>query len=315
MTSRGYLFLLFLTLGTAFSCREQKQTPFSFAENEQGVELSENGKPVFFYQREKKSLTGRYVCNNYLHPLYSISGDTLTEEFPEDHPYHRGIFWAWHQLYINNKKVGDGWVLDSISQDVTGVRSRTGKSFAWLMVDVDWKSSVWQNGKPFIHENTVIKVYPLENGLRIMDFQINIRALIPDVSIGGSQDEKGYGGFCARIKLPPDLVFTSENGPVTPRTLQIEAGPWMDFTGTFSANGNRSGLTILCSDATPNFPAPWILRQAASMQNIVFPGRDRIAMKVNQPVILRYRLVVHEGGPETMDPARLQEDYNRKEKF
>jgi len=71
---------------------QEKKSTFTFIRNDQGIELSQNGNPVFFYQEKPKSLDGKYICNNYLYPLYSLNGDTLTEEFPVDHPYHRGIF-------------------------------------------------------------------------------------------------------------------------------------------------------------------------------------------------------------------------------
>jgi hypothetical protein len=311
MRSANPAFILFLALITACGYHDGSKNAFVFKENAQGVELLENGKPVFFYQREAKSLTGRYVCNNYIHPLYSIDGDTLTEEFPADHQYHRGIFWAWHQMYIDNKKVGDGWVLDSISQEVVSAVTSVQNSLARLDIDVKWKSPVWQSGKPFIQEHTLIVVHPLQTGLRMIDFEIKLTALVPDVSIGGSDDEKGYGGFCTRIKLPADLVFTSAMGPVVPQTLQIKAGPWMDFSATFGKNGIKSGLSILCHPETPNYPAPWILRQVTSMQNVVFPGRERIALKMDNPVVLKYRLIVHNGGPAEANIDRLQEEYGK----
>ena len=72
-------------------------------------------------------------------------------------------------------------------------------------------------------------MYPLNTGVRMIDFEISLKALIPGVFMGGSDDEKGYGGFCTRLHLPYDLVFTSDHGPVIPQTLQLIAGPWMDF--------------------------------------------------------------------------------------
>ncbi len=82
-------------------------------------------------------------------------------------------------------------------------------------------------------ENTTITVHRLDSGLRKIDFEIKLTAMAPNLQIGGSPDQKGYGGFCIRLNLSDSLVFTSENGPVTPQELQINAGPWMDFSGKF----------------------------------------------------------------------------------
>ncbi|HCU20440.1 MAG TPA: hypothetical protein DF818_14390 [Bacteroidales bacterium] len=311
MKSNRLVFLSFLVLISIVGFNARRKSPFTFRENTQGVELLENGRPVFFYQREPRSLTNQYVYNNYLHPLYSLTGDTLTEEFPEDHPHHRGIFWAWHQLYIGNQSVGDGWVMESIHQEVADVKSGIQKNSARLDLNVRWKSKLWQNGKPFVHEHTTIEVHLLQSDIRIIDFEIALVALVPGVSIGGSDDEKGYGGFCTRIRLPDDMEFTSAGGKVIPQTLQIVAGSWMDFSASFGKSGKKSGLIILCHPSTPNYPAPWILRQVTSTQNIVFPGRQRVNLSMDKPVVLRYRLVLHKGSALDVNIAQLKEQYDK----
>jgi hypothetical protein len=301
--------LLFISFG--FS-QGSKKSGFTVKENDQGILLMENGKPVFFYQQKTKLLADKYNCNNYLHPLYTLSGDTLTEESPKDHPYHRGIFWGWHQHFIDNKSIGEGWVMEGIYQEVTGVRKEFKKDYAQFYLSVLWKSSLYQNGKPYIEEKSSIIVYPSESNLRKIDFVITLRALVPGVQIGGADDEKGYGGFCPRVKLPDGLIFTSTGGPVKPQNTQIKAGPWMDMSGAYGRKGEISGLSILCHPSTPNYPAPWILRQKASMQNIVFPGRERISVSMENPIILRYRLIIHDGNAESVNLPELQSEFERK---
>lgn len=293
---KQFLWIHYILIFLLISCNSRKpDSSFTFERTEQGVGLSENGKPVFFYQEKPKSPDGKYICNNYLHPLYSLNGDTLTEEFPADHPYHRGIYWAWHQIYINGKSVGDGWIMENITQDVTDVNTASENNSAQLKLSVLWKSPLFENSQPFISENTTITVHPLQDSIRKIDLIISLKALVPGVEIGGSDDEKGYGGLCARLKLPKDIKFTSLNGNVTPQLGQVEAGPWMDFSASFGRKGETSGVSIVCSPKTPNYPAPWILRSETSMQNIVFPGRKRVVLALNEPVVLYYQMIVHNG--------------------
>jgi hypothetical protein len=312
-----YLFLISLILITVLmtncASKELKKSPFLFKNSDQGIELLENGKPVFFYQRTPKSLTGEYICSNYIHPLYSLNGDTLTEEFPADHPYHRGVFWTWHQLFADNVNLGDGWINDGISQDVITAKTEKKSDRALISLDVLWKSKILQNGKPFLHEHTRIIVHQLNDDLRKIDFEITLKPLIPGLQIGGSADKKGYGGFCVRLKCPEDLVFTSEKGSITPQELQSDSGPWMDFSAGFSMSPAVSGLTILCHPGNPNFPEPWILRQKGSMQNVVFPGENKISIPVNKPVVLRYRIIIHNGGAGSLDIPALQTEYGKTE--
>lgn len=308
------LFALFFTaliIQNGFSQQNEKRV-FSFAENAQGIQLNENDRPVFFYQKTNKMLAGKYKVSNYLHPLYSLDGDTLTEECPPtDHPYHRGIFWAWHQHYVDGKSIGEGWTMDGITYDVVNVKKRIKNGNARIDLTVHWRSSLYKEGEPYIEEKTSIITYPSDTDVRKIDFEISLRGLVTGVQIGGANDEKGYGGFCPRVKLPDGLVFTSENGAVKPQNTQIKAGPWMDLSGAYGRNGVISGITIMCHPATPNYPAPWILRQKLSMQNIVFPGREPTSIPMKKPVVLRYRLVIHNGNATRVDIPGLQSDYEK----
>jgi hypothetical protein len=48
----------------------------------------------------------------------NVNGNILTEDFPKDHLHHRGVFWAWHQVLIGDKKMGDAWECRDFIWDV-----------------------------------------------------------------------------------------------------------------------------------------------------------------------------------------------------
>src|SRR6478609_3541699 len=78
---------------------------FTTIKSQEGIEILENNKKVLFYQVRPKSVDGKYERAGFIHPLYSFNESILTEDMPKDHPYHRGIFWAWHQIIWNNKPI------------------------------------------------------------------------------------------------------------------------------------------------------------------------------------------------------------------
>jgi hypothetical protein len=89
----------------------------------------------------------------------------------------------------------------------------------------------------------------------------------------------------------------------------------MDFSAVYDTTRQvESGLAVLCHPTTPNYPAPWILRQRGSMQNIVFPGETRIELSAEKPTILRYRLIIHNGNAIKADIASLQTEYDELRK-
>lgn len=289
----------------------QAPAPFTFITHEQGVELIENGQLVYFYQKLPKSPNGENIFNNYLHPLMSLNGDTLTEEFPIDHLHHRGVFWAWHQIYVNNKQVADGWEMNNLETEVMEIETSTDNNLGNLNIETVWKSKLFKDNKPFVEEHTSITVHQLTNDIRKIDFNISLKAIVPNVQIGGSDDAKGYGGLSVRLKLPEDLTFTSPNGSVKAQTLQLDAGAWMNLSGSFVKDSPASGITILCHPTTPNYPQPWILRSKTSMQNIVYPGRNKVTLPTDEAIVLRYRMIVHNDQLDETEIAKLQLDYDK----
>lgn len=284
-------------------------------ESADGILFTEGEKKVLFYQRTPRSLDGKYTRADYVHPLYGLDGQVLTEDFPADHPHHRGIFWAWHQVYIGDKRVGDSWSLINILWDVyeAQILPDNCESRA-LRIQAFWKSPLWADAagrqKPFIDETTTITVHAAEGDIRKIDFEIRLTALEEGVRIGGSQDAKEYGGFSARIKLPDGMEFVGPAGPVEPILTALPAAPWMNFSGDFDGDGRPSGLAILSHKSNPGYPERWILRRKRAMQNPLWPGREPVALSRERPITLRYRLVIHRGNVHDLNLDQLQDEYN-----
>lgn len=283
------------------------------ARTPEGFSITEAGKSVLFYQLKAKSQNGKFNRANYVHPLYSLDGDIISEDFPKDHLHHRGVFWAWHVLTVEGKYAGDNWVCDDFEWDLqeakplakspdhsVGVKSR------WL-----WKSPkvVDSNGKmkPMVEETTTVRVFARKSHYRLVDFEIRMKALLDEVRMSGSHDDKGYGGFSVRMHRPKDMIFTGEIGKVNPNRLAVDGGAWMDMSGSLTEKG-RSGVTILCHPSLPTFPQKWLLRMGAQ-QNPQWPGATPFLLPKGEDVVLRYRLAIHDDILKPSDIKELQADY------
>ena len=285
---------------------------FTVKNTEAGVEIKEGDQKVLFYQKSSKSLNGQYERANYVHPLYGLNEEILTEDFPEDHPHQRGIFWTWHQIILNGTKIADGWTCDNIAWDVQDTQVTTNNIQAILRTTVLWKSELEDNHPEpvsIVRENTEITVYRSTSQFRMIDFKIAHTALVDSLQIGGSEDAKGYGGFSPRLKLPEDIRFISQNQEITPQDTAVKAGPWMDFYGSYNGtNAPQSGVALFSHPDNPGHPQPWILRSEKSMQNVVYPGRTPVALPKGEPLTLKYRLVIHS---DDIDQNSLEELYKQ----
>ena len=286
-------------------------------EEKAGVWILEDGARVLFYQREPKSFEGRFTRADYIHPLYDLDGRVLTEDFPLDHRHQRGIFWTWHQVWVGEKRIGDPWLTRDFSWDVQSVKviQSHPESIA-LVAEVLWKSPLWveQDKKqiPLVKETATVRVHRASQDYRKIDFSIQLLALLDSVTIGGSEDNKGYGGFSARIVNPKKILFNGREGPIKPKLPTIDAGPWVHFRATIDDSETPTGVAILCHPSLPVFPPPWILRNRPSMQNPVFPGREPVPLSRTEPLELRYRMILHRGELDRDSIDQLQSEYENE---
>jgi hypothetical protein len=308
MQTKVFFFCYFILI-TTIVCGQH----FTTIKSDEGIEILENHKKVLFYQVRPKSVEGKYERAGFIHPLYSFNEKSLTEDMPKDHPYHRGIFWAWHQIIWNNKQIADGWISENISWEPAKVEVHKKKKSVTLDSEMLWKSVLDDSiSIPIVREHTKIRVYKSTSQSRIIDFDIQLLALKDNLKIAGSDDEKGYGGFCLRLKLPKDISFVSTDSEVIPQETAVHAGPWMDFIGSFDGKDSpKNGIAVFSNDSNPAPLQEWILRKKESMQNIAYPGRTPVELSKNG-LRLRYRLVIHDNKFKSNDLENLYKEYIHK---
>ncbi len=275
-----------------------------------GVMIMQADSPVLHYQSITQSLDGDWPRANYVHPLHDLRGNVITEDFPPDHRHHRGIFWAWHQIRIGDKKVGDPWACKDFVWDVTELQTSSADDLASLCASVHWKSPLHVDAAgamiPIVLEKTKITVHRAQATYRLIDFEISLRALVDGVQIGGSENVKGYGGFSPRIALSDDLRFIAQGGEIKPTTTAVTAGDWINIAGS------RRGFAILTHADNPGRRGEWILRRKTSMQNAVYPGRHLVPVSTTRPTTLRYRLVIHQGDLSSDTLSALQQGFSQR---
>lgn len=305
-----FLSVLLMHWGSLFSQKVTLQV------TENNAVFLEGKDSVLVYQKEPKSFKGMYERANYIHPLFSLEGVPITEDFPQDHLHHRGIFWAWHQLYLNDTAYGDAWEIRDFEWEVVSMSEIKENSMAvTLKSEVIWKSATVLNDtdetRPLVKETNWITVYPKASNYRAIDIKIQLYPLSDTIFIGGSEDEKGYGGFSARVQLSEDVLFKDSEGNITPQNTPVQGNNWIDIVSKTARTDAPYGLTIIPSKDNLDYPNPWILRSKQSMQNAVYPypGSSPVPLSSEIPLILKYRLIVHDGAIDTATLFGIQKKY------
>ena len=269
------------------------------------AEVTESGSPVLRYNHGTvpvpEGTEARYARGDYISPLYGPGGEALTDDYPRDHPHHRGVSWSWPVTRLNDE-VRDIWaVLGVWARPVAMHRVSTGPVLAVLRADSLWK---WGDTKPIVHEQVVIRAFHSGSLGRFVDVDVTLTAMVSGVAIGG-RPKRGYGGFAFRAAPAKERTIATHGDPVgaDPRRA------WIDYSGVFADGKGRVGVTIFEHRTNPDYPSD--LHQYPSCNCVMpaFPGAREVHLLKGKPLLLRHRLWIHPGAAEEKTAADVWSAY------
>jgi len=159
----------------------------------------------------KEGLDPKYTRSCYIHPLYSLGGDILTEDFPVDHLHHSGIFWTWPVVKTRGQETQTWHVhLSSLRQYFKQwiKRETEGNNFI-LSVENVWKLG----NKEFVaNEKLTLVIHPADNHGRAIDLELILEA------IGGPLElsEAHWNSKAPQKEIKATAVFACAALPCSP---------------------------------------------------------------------------------------------------
>jgi len=288
---------------------------FNVSDDGQALTVSENSRPVLVYHYslvtppDKVPEKFRRAC--YIHPLYGLDGEVMTQDFPLDHYHHRGVFWAWPDCFLGEKPL-NVWLMDDVRQihEKWLAKEAVAGRFE-LAVQNAW---VYDNAPdtPAMRETVKITVNPAVDGTRALDFNLRMENVSGEtITMRGAQtDNKGYGGFCYR----PDatrkpMTFTAAPGVLEKDMLRLES-PWADVSFPVKAGEQaQSGVAVFQHPSNPGYPFPGWITRAYGFLGASWPHTQTHVMKPGDAFELRYRMLVHRGTAAEAKVAEAFEAY------
>lgn len=258
------------------------------------IAVVESGRGVLTFVRGAvlaAGVQGRYRRCGYLHPVYDLDGAVLTDDFPRDHPHHRGLSWAWPRVeYVGHRY--DMWHIADLKRRFKKVLHReAGPVCAVLRVANEWVLK----DHAAVDELIEFCVWRAGEVGRAVDVFLTLTARDRPVVIGGRLTEsKGYGGFNVRFAPRRDTVLFGPNGR-QPDVVNRVPMAWSDLAARFVAGSDRvSGLAIFEGPDNPGFPSGWSNRTYGYL-NPAWPGLGKHQLVQGRPLRLRYRVWIHRG--------------------
>ena len=171
---------------------------FTLQDDNARLTVLENGKPVLVYNYTRvappEKVAEHFGRECYIHPLYGLDGDVLTQDFPVDHRHHRGVFWAWPECKVGERRM-DIWALEDVRQHHEKWLAReAGKVKAEIGVQNFWAFDDAPD-KPQVREEVHFTVLPADEKGRAIDFDLKLTNVTQETVTFLGAANKGYGGF------------------------------------------------------------------------------------------------------------------------
>lgn len=293
--------------------------PFSIEEKDsRSVVISEGGKPVLCYNfgettcEKLKERDERRSRACYVHPIWGLDGEVLTDDYPADHPHHHGIFWTWPHIEIDGKHY-QTWIDDGKIEPrfVRWIDRTATDSEAKLAVENGW----FIGEKQVMREEVRIQVHPATDDSRAIDFTLTFTPIDRPITLRGAEG-KSYGGITARFHVIPDTMAelrTTEG--LAKSDLPDTRFEWVDLmrkpNETFAGKKiSGGGAALFVSPDHPDYPPTWLARHYGALC-VGYPGVESKTFEPGVPFTLRYRILVHQ---KTFDAKEIQNRYESYKK-
>jgi Family of unknown function (DUF6807) len=246
--------------------------------------------------------------SNYIHPLYGLAGEVITDDYPE-HPHHRGVWWSWPVVRWGDR-VADIWaVCDVWARPETIKVAEAGSGLAILKATNIWKFGPEQE-HPIVQEAVEIRAYPMAKEKvcgRILDLNVTLTPLADGVAIGG-RPKAGYGGMAYRAKPGAN----QEIAPFIADSSAERRAAWCRYTADFSNNGSRTSLVLFQHQNNPEYPSQHNVYANLNCFMPAFPGAREYPLTKKKPLALKHRIWIVEDVPSREALEQAWREYNEQ---
>jgi hypothetical protein len=265
---------------------------FHFADaSTNSLRLSEGQRPVLVYNHgvlRKAGVPADRARSTYVHPLFGLDGEVLTDDFPKDHYHHRGLFWAWPHVSVGTNHY-DLWMIKGIEQRFERWLAReAGSGGAVLGVENGW----YAGNRKVMQERVWVRVFPATVSAQAVDVELVLTPQDQPVALAGAEG-KSYGGLTLRFAPRTNTVITTPLGNL-PEDLPMTHLPWADLTATYPDAPAASGASIFIAPDHPDYPPMWLTRHYGVLC-VGWPGVDAKEFPAGEPIRCRYRVWIHRG--------------------
>lgn len=287
------------------------------------VRLDLRGREVFTYRTSptefpggRPDLTPAFRRGAYIHPVLTPSGVLVTDDYPENHRHHHGIWFAWSQAVFEGRKT-DTWNMG----DLKGTVEFVGLDSVWSgPVTAGFRSRHRQidltsgSARPMLEEVWNVRLLDLSGAAGVEGHVFDVD--VTDACAGEASVQLPlyrYGGIGVRGNWAwngTDRMHFLNSEGVTNRSkgdLAETVGRWAYLGGP--VGGRWGGLAVLGHPGNVYAPQPQRIHPSEPFLSLAPQQAGEVEIAPGRPLRLRYRFVALDGPPDARVLDRLWQDY------
>jgi hypothetical protein len=286
---------------------ETPSTGFRLTESAGALQVHEGNRPVLAYNfgvQRKAGVPEDRARSCYIHPLYGLDGEILTDDFPRDHYHHRGLFWAWPHVRIEGKEY-DLWMLRGIRHQFEQWKERTAAAdTATIAGENGW----YVEDRKVLGEEFRLVVQRATAAGQTIEVELRLTAIGQPVTLWGAAG-KSYGGMSLRFAPREATAITTDSGP-QPTDVNLTRLKWADLSGRFVGAPAASGMALFVAADHPDYPPSWITRHYGFL-GVGWPGAEPFTLEPGKPTTCRYLVWLHRGKPDVATLEQIHREFAR----
>lgn len=255
-----------------------------------------------------------YHRGGYLHPILSPSGTLVTDDYPDDHFHHHGIWFAWVKTEYEGR-TPDFWnVQDKLGRlDFKGVESFwSGPVHGGLIARFHSIDTLAPTPKAVVDDRWEVRIYAVGEGARrhwMFDLTSTQQVLgesvlkLPTYRYGGIgiRGHRQWGGTGDKTRF---LTSTGESDRIKAHESRAT---WCHMGGL--VDGKFTGIATLSHADNFRSPEPLRVNPKNPFLNFAPSQAGDWEMVPGRPYVWRYRFIVHDGEPDQAWLESRWQDY------
>ena len=249
----------------------------------------------------------------YLHPLWTPSGSIVSDDYPENHLHHHGVWVSWTKTEFDSRQP-NFWEM--------GYRKGT---VEFVAVDQYWGGAVFggirtrhryvdltlSESVVVLNESWELKVFARNKGtdsLHVIDLRF-VQECATDKPIKFPKYRYGGLGFRGHHEWDgaENAFFMTGLGETDRIKGHATRAPWCAIGGLI--DGKRAGLAILCHPGNFRAPQPMRIHPKEPFFCYAPAQLGDWEIKPGEPYESRYRFVIFDGAPKQELLDQIWRDY------